>query len=276
MPKKTFDYICDFVDALADISDDKHIKAYQNVLQTINKSIDAQHFSEKDVEALKKHNKTTRAKYVKIFHGLYEEQSEPIMQENYDWIIQPVVIPSTRPDVFIPITDIYTASSLDSKLAILKYIYLLCISSEKDEDVKKALKETYKSLKEDDLRHHQTEVATRSNNASSENPLAEVLNHMTANMPMPEDPSKPDFGAMFGYVTHMMGDSFIQKNITALTQQLERDGMQSFFQNLQSTFEQSTPPGAHATTPTPATDNAPTEAAPADPIRAEPKQEKTD
>ena len=272
MPKKTFEYICDFVDALADISDDKHIKAYQNVLQTINKSIDAQHFSEKDVEALKKHNKTTRAKYVKIFHGLYEEQSEPIMQENYDWIMQPVVIPSTRPDVFIPITDIYTASSLDSKLAILKYIYLICISSEKDEDVKKALKDTYKSLKEDDLRHHQTTVATRSNDASSENPLAEVLNHMTANMPMPEDPSKPDFGAMFGYVTHMMGDPIIQKNITALTQQLERDGMQSFFQNLQSTFEQSTPPGgAPATTPAPAANNTPTE--PADPT---PKQEKTD
>lgn len=241
MPKKTsFDYIFDFVGALTEISNDVYIHEYYKILKALYTPIEDSRFTPEDVEKLTKHNKQTKKKYVKIFRGLYEEEYEALFNEQHDWIIQQVNVPSTRSDLCLPLSQVYKESSLDSKLAILKYIYLISISIEEDAKIKDALKDIYKRLDEDNIRHHETSSGSN-DEPISDNPLADMIQHMTKNMPMPEDPSKPDFGQMFGYVTSMFGDERMQKNIGALTKQLEKDGMQSFFQNMQSTFEKEMP-----------------------------------
>lgn len=253
MPKKTsFDYIFDFVGALTEISNDVFIHEYYKILKALYTPIEDSRFTPEDVEKLTKHNKQTKKKYVKIFRGLYEEEYEALFNEQHDWIIQQVNIPSTRTDLCLPLSQVYKESSLDSKLAILKYIYLISISIEEDTKIKDTLKNIYKRLEEDHIRHHETSLSA--DEPVSDNPLADMIQHMTKNMPMPEDPSKPDFGQMFGYVTSMFGDERMQKNIGALTKQLEKDGMQSFFQNMQSTFEKEMPkqpqPGASSSNST--------------------------
>lgn len=244
MPKKTFDYIFEFIEALGEISKDVFIAGYFNCLKALNEPVpENSNLLEKDIEALSKHKRVTKKKYVKIFRGLYEENYESLFNENHDWILNNVVIPSTRTDIYLPLTNIYREVTLESKVTILKYIYLICISIEDDDEIKDSLKNIYKTLEESKIQHHEKLANGDDSDPGTGNPLADMIAHMTTNMPMPEDPNKPDFAQMFGYVTHMMGDPKMQKNISALTQQLERDGMQSFFSQLQTTFEQVGPKG---------------------------------
>jgi len=239
MSKKTpFDYISEFVGALNEISNDEKVTEYLHALEILNRPLSEEEFPVDDIEKLKKHRKTTKKKYVKIFHGLYEEQSQPIIEENYDWILQGVVIPSTRPDIYIDLTQIYMSCDQDSKLNIFKYLYLICICLEGEPEVKETLKEIFENFDVEKIKHHETMTSVDAeDDEDMGNPLANMFNHMTQNMPQPEDPSKPDIGQMFGFVTHMMGDPKMQKNIEALTQQANTpDGLNNIFSNMQETF----------------------------------------
>lgn len=239
MSKKTcFDYIIEFVEALDNISDDERVTGYLEYLKVLDKSIDPS-LTNEDSEKIRKHKRTTKKKYVRIFHGLYEEQSEPIIEEDFDWILHGVVIPSTRSDLFIDLTHIYMNCDLDGKLNILKYLYIICISLEDDNDIKETLKDIYKQLSVEKIKHHNTTPAPSTNTEIKEtgNPLADMFNHMTNNMPQPEDPSKPDIAQMLGFVTHMMGDPTMQKNIEKLTQQVNTpDGLNNLFSGMQETL----------------------------------------
>jgi len=274
MPKKnTFDYIFEFVGALTEISNDVYVQEYHKVLKALDTPVEDTGLTREDIEKLTKHKKQTKKKYVKIFRGLYEEEYEALFNEQHDWIIQQVNIPSTRTDICLPLSQVYKEATLDSKLAILKYIYLISISIEEDTEIKDALKDIYKRLEEDHIRNHERlALAGDDDEPISDNPLADMIQHMSKNMPMPEDPAKPDFGQMFGYVTAMMGDPKMQRNISALTQQLEQDGMQSFFQNMQSTFEKEMPskPSGESSTSDDAT-QTPKQLPPAPPKKEEKK-----
>jgi hypothetical protein len=57
-------------------------------------------------------------------------------------------------------------------------------------------------------------------------------------MPTGGDDKAPDMSQIFGYVAHMMGDPKMQKNIEAITKQIEQGGVDNLFSNMQKTFEQ--------------------------------------